>query len=87
MLVYLQVKDWVKERLEKFTPLSSQPQNVKDDLEKLQRQVTLIYTLIFPLTKHPTPQKSKSLNSPLKWHKPGKMSSKSSANISSITIH
>ncbi|XP_072234020.1 tetraspanin-9 [Leuresthes tenuis] len=33
------VKDWVKKRLEKFTPLSSQPQNVKDDLEKLQRQL------------------------------------------------
>ncbi|XP_071358337.1 tetraspanin-9 [Trachinotus anak] len=33
------VKDWVKERLEKFTPLSSQPQNVKDDLEKLQREL------------------------------------------------
>ncbi|TKS90450.1 Tetraspanin-8 [Collichthys lucidus] len=32
------VKDWVKERLEKFTPLSKQPQGVKDDLEKLQRE-------------------------------------------------
>ncbi|CAG5926723.1 unnamed protein product [Menidia menidia] len=33
------VKDWMKERLEKFTPLSKQPQNVKDDLEKLQVQL------------------------------------------------
>ncbi|TKS90461.1 Tetraspanin-8 [Collichthys lucidus] len=33
------VKDWVKERLEKFTPLSKQPQGVKDDLEKLQREL------------------------------------------------
>ncbi|XP_054481022.1 tetraspanin-8-like [Anoplopoma fimbria] len=33
------VKDWVKERLTKLTPLSSQPQNVKDDLEKLQAEL------------------------------------------------
>ncbi|KAM6962121.1 tetraspanin-8-like [Tautogolabrus adspersus] len=33
------VKDWVKERLEKFTPLSTQPENVKSDLEKLQREL------------------------------------------------
>ncbi|XP_008296164.1 tetraspanin-8-like [Stegastes partitus] len=33
------VKDWVKERLEKFTPLSSQDQQVKDDLEQLQREL------------------------------------------------
>ncbi|XP_029283875.1 tetraspanin-8 [Cottoperca gobio] len=33
------VKEWMKERLAKFTPLSSQPENVKDDLEKLQREL------------------------------------------------
>ncbi|XP_070785301.1 tetraspanin-8-like [Enoplosus armatus] len=33
------VKDWVKERLERFTPLSKQPDNVKQDLEKLQREL------------------------------------------------
>ncbi|KAM4569819.1 tetraspanin-8-like [Odontesthes bonariensis] len=33
------VKNWVKKRLDKFTPLTNQPQNVKDDLEKLQRQL------------------------------------------------
>ncbi|XP_040886462.1 tetraspanin-9 [Toxotes jaculatrix] len=33
------VKDWVKQRLEKLTPLSNQPQNVRDDLEKLQREL------------------------------------------------
>ncbi|KAE8281190.1 Tetraspanin-8 [Larimichthys crocea] len=33
------VKDWVKERLGKFTPLSKQPQSVRDDLEKLQREL------------------------------------------------
>ncbi|CAJ1054638.1 tetraspanin-8-like [Xyrichtys novacula] len=33
------VKDWMKKRLEKFTPLSKQPENVKSDLEKLQREL------------------------------------------------
>ncbi|XP_068565535.1 tetraspanin-8-like [Cebidichthys violaceus] len=33
------VKDWVKERLEKFTPLSTQPEDVKADLEKLQTEL------------------------------------------------
>ncbi|XP_074554525.1 F-box only protein 15-like isoform X2 [Halichoeres trimaculatus] len=33
------VKDWVKERLQKLTPLSDQPQSVRDDLEKLQREL------------------------------------------------
>ncbi|KAM8909416.1 tetraspanin-8-like [Spinachia spinachia] len=33
------VKDWVKERLNKFTPLSSQPSDVRDDLEKLQGEL------------------------------------------------
>ncbi|XP_068442734.1 tetraspanin-8-like [Clinocottus analis] len=33
------VKDWVKERLTKLTPLSSQPVNVRDDLEKLQAEL------------------------------------------------
>ncbi|XP_051247743.1 tetraspanin-8 [Dicentrarchus labrax] len=33
------VKEWVKERLTKFTPLSSQPQSVKDDLEAVQREL------------------------------------------------
>lgn len=33
------VKDWMQERLQKFTPLSDQPQSVRDDLEKLQREL------------------------------------------------
>lgn len=33
------VKEWVKERLEKFTPLSKQPENVRKDLEELQREL------------------------------------------------
>ncbi|XP_040029177.2 tetraspanin-8 [Gasterosteus aculeatus] len=33
------VKDWVKERLDKLTPLSSQPANVREDLEKLQAEL------------------------------------------------
>ncbi|KAM3588011.1 uncharacterized protein V6R79_019154 [Siganus canaliculatus] len=34
------VREWIKERLEeKFTPLSSQPEQVKQDLEKLQREL------------------------------------------------
>ncbi|XP_058480648.1 tetraspanin-8-like [Solea solea] len=33
------VKDWVKERLEKLTPLSKQPADVKEDLEKIQREL------------------------------------------------
>ncbi|XP_077399789.1 tetraspanin-8-like [Vanacampus margaritifer] len=33
------VKDWVKERLQKLTPLSSQPENVRNDLEKLQTEL------------------------------------------------
>lgn len=33
------VKDWVKERMEKFLPLSSQPENVKEDLYKLQAEL------------------------------------------------
>ncbi|XP_037318165.2 tetraspanin-8-like [Pungitius pungitius] len=33
------VKDWVKQRLDKLTPLSSQPANVRDDLEKLQAKL------------------------------------------------
>ncbi|XP_061570767.1 tetraspanin-9 [Cololabis saira] len=33
------VKDWMKERLEKLLPLSSQPANVREDLEKLQREL------------------------------------------------
>lgn len=40
IFVCVQVQEWVKKRLvDKFTPLSEQPQNVKDDLEKLQREV------------------------------------------------
>ncbi|XP_035003651.1 tetraspanin-9 [Hippoglossus stenolepis] len=33
------VKDWVKKRLEEFTPISKQPPEVKEDVEKLQRQL------------------------------------------------
>ncbi|GAA6218751.1 tetraspanin-8-like [Lates japonicus] len=33
------VNNWVKERLNGFTPLSDQPQAVRDDLEKLQREL------------------------------------------------
>ncbi|KAK5849406.1 hypothetical protein PBY51_009051 [Eleginops maclovinus] len=33
------VKNWMKERLTKFTPLSSQPANVIEDLEKLQKEL------------------------------------------------
>ncbi|KAG7495693.1 Tetraspanin-8 [Solea senegalensis] len=33
------VKDWVKERLEKLTPLSKQPADVREDLEKIQREL------------------------------------------------
>ncbi|XP_042367431.1 tetraspanin-8-like [Plectropomus leopardus] len=33
------VSDWVKERLEKYLPLSDQPDNVKEDLEKLQKEL------------------------------------------------
>ncbi|XP_022605191.1 tetraspanin-8 [Seriola dumerili] len=33
------VKDWVKKRLEKFTPLSEQSETVREDLEKLQREL------------------------------------------------
>ncbi|XP_040008158.1 F-box only protein 15-like isoform X2 [Xiphias gladius] len=33
------VKDWMKQRLEKFLPLSQQPENVRVDLEKLQREL------------------------------------------------
>ncbi|XP_037616243.1 F-box only protein 15-like isoform X1 [Sebastes umbrosus] len=33
------VKDWVKERLEKFTPLVSQPEDVKKDLKALQKEL------------------------------------------------
>ncbi|KAM7367369.1 hypothetical protein PAMP_015274 [Pampus punctatissimus] len=33
------VKDWVKERLTKFTPLSDQPENVRKDLERLQQEL------------------------------------------------
>ena len=40
----VQVKDWMKERLQKFTPLSSQPANVREDLEKLQTEVTHTHT-------------------------------------------
>ncbi|XP_029969408.1 tetraspanin-8-like [Salarias fasciatus] len=33
------VTDFVKEKLDKLTPLSSQPQDVRDDLEEIQRQL------------------------------------------------
>ncbi|XP_057710769.1 tetraspanin-8-like [Corythoichthys intestinalis] len=33
------VKDWLKERFQKFMPLSNQPENVKQDLEKLQEEL------------------------------------------------
>ncbi|XP_061663497.1 tetraspanin-8-like [Syngnathoides biaculeatus] len=33
------VKEWVKERLQKLTPLSGQPENVRDDLDKLQKEL------------------------------------------------
>ncbi|XP_044042752.1 tetraspanin-8-like isoform X2 [Siniperca chuatsi] len=33
------VNDWVKQRLEKFVPLKTQPDNVKADLEKLQKEL------------------------------------------------
>ncbi|KAI3366970.1 hypothetical protein L3Q82_009254 [Scortum barcoo] len=33
------VKDWVKESIDKFTPLSSQPDDVKADVEKLQQEL------------------------------------------------
>ncbi|XP_070709941.1 tetraspanin-8-like [Pempheris klunzingeri] len=33
------VKDWVKEHLEKLTPLSKQPEDVRADLEKLQQEL------------------------------------------------
>ncbi|XP_069375654.1 tetraspanin-9 [Paralichthys olivaceus] len=33
------VKDWVKERLDKFTPLSKQPADVREDVEKMQREL------------------------------------------------
>ncbi|XP_061617764.1 tetraspanin-8-like [Phyllopteryx taeniolatus] len=33
------VKEWVKERLQKFMPLSSQPENVRKDLDKLQEEL------------------------------------------------
>ncbi|XP_061920610.1 tetraspanin-8-like [Entelurus aequoreus] len=33
------VKDWVKERLQKFLPLSNQPEDVRKDLEKLQEEL------------------------------------------------
>lgn len=33
------VTDWVKENLEKLTPLSNQPADVRDDLEKIQREL------------------------------------------------
>lgn len=39
LFVAVQVKDWVKERLEKFMPLSSQPESVREDIEKLQEEV------------------------------------------------
>ena len=38
--VCAQVQDWMKKNLEeKFSPLSSKPDSVKQDMEKLQRQV------------------------------------------------
>lgn len=46
LFVSVQVKDWVKERLGKFTPLSKQPQSVRDDLEKLQREVRNTHTSV-----------------------------------------
>ncbi|XP_037551530.1 tetraspanin-9 [Nematolebias whitei] len=33
------VKTWVKTKLEELSPISSQPQNVVDDVEKLQREL------------------------------------------------
>ncbi|XP_015239588.1 PREDICTED: tetraspanin-8-like [Cyprinodon variegatus] len=33
------VREWVEEKLKELKPLASQPQNVKDDLEKLQREL------------------------------------------------
>ncbi|CAN9508371.1 unnamed protein product [Ophioblennius macclurei] len=33
------VTDFMKEKLEKLTPLSGQPQSVRDDLEKIQREL------------------------------------------------
>uniref|UniRef100_A0A3B4AU03 Tetraspanin n=1 Tax=Periophthalmus magnuspinnatus TaxID=409849 RepID=A0A3B4AU03_9GOBI len=33
------VKDWIKERMNKFLPLSDQPDNVKNDLYKLQEKL------------------------------------------------
>ncbi|KAJ0056917.1 hypothetical protein NL108_000719, partial [Boleophthalmus pectinirostris] len=33
------VKDWIKERMNKYLPLSSQPQNVVDDLYKMQEKL------------------------------------------------
>lgn len=40
-----QVNDWVKKRLtEKFMPLSEKPDSVKEDLEKLQKEVTHRHT-------------------------------------------
>ncbi|KAF3859691.1 hypothetical protein F7725_022090 [Dissostichus mawsoni] len=33
------VKIWMKDRLKKFIPLSSQPDNVIEDLEKLQKEI------------------------------------------------
>lgn len=42
--VSVQVKDWVKKRLDKFTPLTNQPEDVKADLEKLQQEVKHTHT-------------------------------------------
>lgn len=51
MVVVVQVKTWVKERLEKLTPLSEQPENVRKDLEKLQEEVKHRQTLMFEVGK------------------------------------
>ncbi|XP_034535341.1 tetraspanin-8-like [Notolabrus celidotus] len=42
------VNDWMKERLEKFKPLSKQPENVKADLEKLQAELQCCGLMVGP---------------------------------------
>lgn len=40
-----QVNDWVNKRVvEKFTPLMEKPESVRQDLEKLQTEVSLSHT-------------------------------------------
>uniref|UniRef100_A0A3Q2CAT3 Tetraspanin n=1 Tax=Cyprinodon variegatus TaxID=28743 RepID=A0A3Q2CAT3_CYPVA len=48
-------EEWVEEKLKELKPLASQPQNVKDDLEKLQRELKCCGLTEGPIEWQPIP--------------------------------